>query len=125
VNTQIKKFTDLEVWKEAHNLTLQIYKITKNFPKEEQYGLTSQIRRAAISVESCIAEGFSRFHYKDRAKFYYNSRGSLSEVETQLRIAKDLSFIKEKEFFELLPNIEKVGIILGGLIRATERLSAS
>ena len=87
---KINKFTDLEVWKSAHNLTLGIYQITNSFPKSEVYGLTSQIRRAAVSVESCVAEGFSRYHYKDRLRFYYDARGSISEVQSQLITAKDL-----------------------------------
>ena len=72
----IKNFTDLEAWKEAHALTLLVYMATKEFPKEESYGLTSQLRRASISVESCIAEGFARYHYKDRVQFYPPSQNT-------------------------------------------------
>src|SRR3989344_5600554 len=114
---KINKFTDLEVWKSAHNLTLGIYQITNSFPKSEVYGLTSQIRRAAVSVESCVAEGFSRYHYKDRLRFYYDARGSISEVQSQLITAKDLRFIKEKDFLDMFNQAEKTGIILSGLIR--------
>ena len=120
---KINKFTDLEVWKEAHKLTLVIYQITNNFPKSELYGLTSQLRRAAVSIESCIAEGFSRYHYKDRLRFYYDARGSISEVQSQLITAKDLKFIKEKQFDDIFNQTEKTGIILGGLIRSTENLA--
>ena len=119
----INKFTDLEVWKEAHKLTLLIYKITQNFPKSEIYGLTSQLRRAAVSIESCIAEGFCRFHYKERLNFYYDSRGSIGEVQSQIIDAKDLKFINEEEFKQVFDQAEKIGIILGGLIRSTENLS--
>jgi len=122
---KINKFTDLEVWKEAHKLTLVIYQITNNFPKSELYGLTSQLRRAAVSIESCIAEGFSRYHYKDRLRFYYDARGSISEVQSQLITAKDLKFIKEKQFDDIFNQTEKTGIILGGLIRSTENLAKS
>ena len=120
---KINKFTDLEVWKSAHNLTLGIYQITNSFPKSEVYGLTSQIRRAAVSVESCVAEGFSRYHYKDRLRFYYDARGSISEVQSQLITAKDLRFIKEKDFLDMFNQAEKTGIILSGLIRSTENLA--
>lgn len=120
---QINKFTDLEVWKEGHKLTLLIYKITQKFPKSELYGLTSQLRSAAVSIESCIAEGFCRYHYKDRLNFYYDARGSLGEVETQLIIAKDLGFINNAGFDLCWERTEKVGLILGGLIRSTEKLS--
>jgi len=67
--TSLNKFTDLKVWKEAHKLTLLIYEITQKFPRTEIYGLTNQLRRAAVSIKSCIAEGYNRFHYKDRLNF--------------------------------------------------------
>lgn len=119
----IKNFTDLDAWKEAHILTLQIYKITKEFPKDEMFGLVSQIRRAVVSIESNIAEGFSRYHFKDRLKFYFQSRGSLSEVQSQLITSKDLEYLAKAKFDSILIQIEKVGVILGGLIRSTEKLS--
>lgn len=121
--TKIEKFTDLDVWKEAHKLTLLVYKCTKFFPKSELFGLTSQIRRAVVSIESCIAEGFSRFHYKDRLTFYFDSRGSIAEVQTQSITAKDLGYINVNQFEEIMKQTEKVAVILGGLIRSTEVLS--
>ena len=121
--TTIKHFTDLDAWREAHRLTLLVYKVTYNFPKDEIYGLTSQIRRAAVSIESCIAEGFCRFHYKERLNFYYDSRGSIGEVQSQIIDAKDLGFVDEDSYKEIYVQAEKVGLILGGLIRKTENLS--
>jgi len=121
---KINKFTDLEAWKEAHKLTLLIYKITQNFPREEMYGLTSQIRRAAISIESCIAEGFCRYHYKERLNFYYDARGSIGEVQSQSITGRDLQFMSEEDFVKVFDQAEKVGVILGGLIRSTENLSS-
>jgi four helix bundle protein len=120
---KIRHFTNLEAWQEAHKLTLLVYKITAKFPKSELYGLTSQLRRAAVSIESCIAEGFCRFHYKDRLNFYYDARGSVGEIESQMIDAKDLKFIKEKDFQLVWEQAEKVGVILGGLIRGTQKLS--
>ena len=120
---RIIKFTDLDAWREAHKLTLLIYEITNKFPKSELYGLISQLRRAAVSIEACIAEGFSRFHYKDRLNFYYDARGSLGEVESELIDAKDLKFIDQDVFGEIIDQTEKTGKILGGLIRSTEKLS--
>lgn len=120
---RINKFTDLEAWKEAHNLVLLIYKVTEGFPKAEIYGLTSQLRRAAVSIESCIAEGFCRYHYKDRLNFYYDARGSVGEVQSQTITAKDLKFISKEDFEKVFTQAEKVGVILGGLIRSTENLS--
>lgn len=120
---KISKFTDLAAWREAHKLTLLVYKFTQSFPKSELYGLVSQLRRAAVSIESCIAEGFSRYHYKDRLNFYYDARGSVGEVQSEILDAKDLKFAKELELREIFDQAEKVGVILGGLIRSTEKLS--
>ena len=120
---RIKHFTDLEAWKEAHKLTLLVYKLTAKFPKSELYGLTSQMRRAAVSIESCIAEGFCRFHYKDRLNFYYDARGSVGELESQIIDAKDLKFLKKADFQSVWEQTEKVSVILGGLIRSTQKLS--
>lgn len=117
---KINKFTDLEVWKKAHELTLQVYLYSKSFPKEEMFGLLSQIRRAVVSVESNIAEGFSRYHYKDRVKFYFQARGSLSEVQSQLITTKDLGYINQEDFNKMFELSEKVAIILSGLIRSTQ-----
>jgi len=119
----IQKFTDLEVWKNSHELTIFIYKITKSFPKEEVFGITSQIRRASVSIESNIAEGFSRFHFKDRLNFYYQSRGSASEVQTQLLIVKDLKYISAEDFKKAFDLAQKVLIILSGLIKSTENMT--
>lgn len=119
----ISKFYDLEVWKESHKLTLLVYKYTKDFPSSENFGLKSQLRRAVVSVESCIAEGFSRYHYKDRLTFYYDSRGSIAEIQTQVLISKDLNYLLESEFKEIFNQSEKTAVILGGLIRSTENLS--
>ncbi len=119
----IKSFTDLESWKEAHKLTLLVYKVTKQFPKEELWGLISQIRRAVVSIESNIAEGFARFHYKDRLNFYFQARGSVSEVVSQLITSKDLGYLSNEDFTEIFTQSEKTGMILSGLIRSTENLS--
>lgn len=120
---KIEKFTDLVVWQEAHKLTLRIYTLCKKFPKEEVYGLTSQIKRAVVSIESCIAEGFCRFHYKDRLTFYYDARGSLGETQSQLLDALDLKFITKLDFDEAFQQSEKVAGLLGGLIKSTNGLA--
>lgn len=119
----ITKFTDLEAWRKAHELTLTVYKYTRNFPKSEEFGLKSQLRRAAVSVESCIAEGFSRFHYRDRLNFYYDARGSIAELQSQLLTSKDLRYLNQLKFKKIFDQTEKTGVILGGLIRSTEKLS--
>lgn len=119
----INKFTDLTVWKEAHILTILVYKLTKTLPKSETFGLISQLRRVVISIESCIAEGFSRFHYRDRLTFYYDARGSIAEVQSQSITSRDLSYLSESDFQKIWDQSEKTAIILGGLIRSTEQLS--
>ena len=119
----ISEFTDLKAWQEAHKLTLLVYQVTDRFPKSELYGLTSQLRRAVVSVESCVAEGFCRFHYKDRLNFYSEARGSLGEVESQILDARDLKFIRDDDFKLIWEQAEKVSVVLGGLIRSPQALS--
>lgn len=89
---RINTFEDLETWQFAHKFALGIYKITKGFPKDELYGLVSQLRRAALSITSNIAEGFSRYHYNDKIRFYYNARGSISEVKNCIILSRDLNY---------------------------------
>lgn len=119
----ISEFTDLRAWQEAHKLTLLVYRVTDKFPKSELYGLTLQLRRAVVSVESCVAEGFCRFHYKDRLNFYYEARDSLGEVESQILDSRDLKFIRDDDFKLIWEQAEKVSVVFGGLIRSTQTLS--
>jgi len=91
---------DLEVYRLAEDLALVVYDKTRKFPKEEVYGLTSQIRRAAISVSANIAEAWGRYHYKDRLQFLYNARGSLIEVWSLFRISSKLDYWETDEAFE-------------------------
>ena len=94
---KVKSHKDLKVWQEAVNLVVVIYEISENFPSKEIYGLTSQIRRASVSVPSNIAEGAGRKGKKEFARFLYIALGSLSEVETQLEIAYRLKYLNEAE----------------------------
>ena len=114
---KIKSFTDLITWKEGHKLVLMIYKITKSFPKEEKFGLVSQLRRAAVSITSNIAEGFSRKSDKEKTQFYLMAKGSLTEIQNQILIAKDVAYIGKKEFNELADQTIKVNKLLSGLIK--------
>jgi four helix bundle protein len=107
--SKIRSFQDLNIWKEAHYLTLEIYKITKNFPKEEVYGITSQLRRAATSIASNIAEGMGRNTTKELLNFIYNARGSLSEVVYYLILVKDLGYIKTENFENLYSRYNGLG----------------
>ncbi len=105
---------ELEVWKESMILAREAYLLTKGFPKEELYGITSQIRRASVSIPSNIAEGAARSSDKEFIQFLYISLGSLSELETQFLLSKDLKFI---ENLEVLHKIESIKMKLLGLIK--------
>lgn len=121
MNKSIRNFYGLEAWKKGHLLVLNIYKITKNFPKEEIYGIVSQLRRASSSITANIAEGFARYHFKDKAKFYYNARGSVAEVQNFLLLAKDLSYIDLKICKELEEKANEASKLINGLIRSTKK----
>ncbi|QQS65286.1 four helix bundle protein [Candidatus Saccharibacteria bacterium] len=119
-DSKIKTFFDLDAWQESHNLCLLSYKLTKSFPNEELYGLTSQLRRAAVSVTSNIAEGFSRESYSYKCHFYTMAHTSISELISQAYLAKDLTYIKPDEFDSYYELAQKAYKILGGLIKATK-----
>lgn len=119
---KIKNFIDLNAWREAHNLVLLIYKLTNNFPREEQFGLTNQIRRAVVSITSNIAEGFSRNSYKEKSQFYSMALGSLTEVHNQLIIAKDLDYITQDEFNKAADITIVVNKLLNGLIKRSKTM---
>ena len=124
MSKKIVSFKDLDVWKEGHQLAVLMYETTKYFPKEEIFGITSQMRRAAVSVTSNIAEGFGRQSYKDKHHFYQISLGSLLELESQLCIAKDVGYLSEEKFCEIINQIQKVETINRGLLRKTKSLYA-
>lgn len=119
-NKKIKSFTDLEAWREAHKLVLTIYKITKNFPKEELFGLVAQMKRAAVSITSNIAEGFSRQGYKEKLRFYYIALGSLTELQNQLLVAKDVKYLQGNDFSQIVKQIISAHKLLNGLITKTK-----
>ena len=95
----MKSHKDLEVWKESMNLVVDIYELTKTFPAEEKFGLTSQIRRSAISIPSNIAEGAGRKGTKELLQFLYIALGSLAELETQIEIAQRIKYIQTTEHY--------------------------
>jgi four helix bundle protein len=118
---EIKSFEGLEVWKRAKKLAVKIYKLTTTFPKDEIFGTTSQIKRAVLSVPANIAEGFGRYHYLDKAKFYLNARGSLFELKSHLLVAADLKFMDETLTKQLTEDTDQIGIKINNLISATRR----
>jgi four helix bundle protein len=115
--TKITSFTDLNAWKHGHKLVLKIYEITEQFPQKEVFGLTSQMRRAAVSITSNIAEGFSRNTSKDKVQFYSIAQGSLTELQNQLLIARDIGYIKEEGFQDIANHTVTVSKLISGLKR--------
>ena len=118
-NKKIESFKDLIAWQKGHELVLEIYKITKAFPKEEQFGLTNQLRRAAVSLTSNIAEGFSRRSYKEKSQFYSMALGSLTEVQNQLLIAEDIGYISKQNSSKLGEETVIISKITNGLIKSS------
>ena len=118
---KITNFKQLNSWQQSHFLVLTIYKISSTFPKQEQFGLTNQIRRAAVSITSNIAEGFGRIGKKEKQHFFQIALGSLNEVESQLEIAKDLRYINRKTYQQTLVHVQTSSKLLSGLIRSTKQ----
>ena len=116
----LSSFRDLRVWQEAMDLAREVYKSTISFPKHELYGLTQQIRRAAVSVPSNIAEGKGHRSNKEFAHFLFHARGSLLELQTQVLIAEELQYLSKVEASRLLSMAEGVSRALNGLIHALE-----
>ncbi len=114
----MKTHKDLDVWKRSIKFVTSIYQITKSFPKEELYGLTSQIRRSAISVPSNIAEGAARNHKNEFKQFLYISLSSCSELNTQLTIAHNLNYIDSVGCNALLNELDIISKMLQGLIKS-------
>ena len=118
----MKTHKDLDCWKRGIELVTEVYRVTKDFPKDELYGLTNQIRRAAVSIPSNIAEGAARNSEKEFAQFLYISLGSLSELETQFIISKNLVYIEEEKFDYIVSIITHVKRLILGLIKYEKRL---
>lgn len=113
---EIRSHKDLEVYKIAMDFVVRIYKITDDFPKKEQYGLTSQLRRAAISIPSNISEGAARRNTKEFIQFLYYSLGSAAEIETQVEISKRLNFLNDTEDIEKM--LKSIINMIAGLIKS-------
>ena len=116
----LKNYKELKVWQKSYQLCLEIYGVTKKFPKDETYGLTSQIRRAAVSVPSNIAEGYGRKTTPEYLRSLYIAYGSHCELETQILLSGDLGYIKGSDIKKILGNIGEVERMLKALIRSLE-----
>ena len=121
--SEITSYRDLDVWKQGRVLVKNVYQVTRRFPKEEQFGLTNQLRRAVISIPSNIAEGCGRNHTKDSTQFFFVARGSLYEVETQLILAADLEYLSIQELEVISAQIIKCKKLLNGFINYFQKQS--
>jgi len=121
----LKSFRELKVWKKSYNLCMKIYQITKGFPSEERYVLTSQIRRSALSIPSNIAEGYGRKTKADYIRILYIAYGSVCELDTQILLAVDLNYLQTNVRNEFNQDISEVEIMLKALIRSLEKKNVS
>jgi four helix bundle protein len=116
----LKNYKELKVWQKAYQLCVEIYKITQSFPKEERYGLTSQIRRSAVSIPSNIAEGYGRKTTREYIQALYIAYGSNCELETQVLLSGDLGYTKADKLEKLRGDIGDIERMLKGLIKSLE-----
>lgn len=117
---KITSFTQLTTWQEAHKLVLEIYRITNIFPKRELFVLVGQMTRCAISISSNVAEGFTRRGVKEKQQFYYTAKASLTELQNQLLISRDVGYLQKGEFDKIAQQTVTVIKLLNGLIRGIE-----
>lgn len=112
----VSRYEDLEIYQISVEVVIEIYKLTKKFPKEETYGIVDQLKRAVTSIGANIAEGFGRYHYRDKLLFFYNSRGSLYEVKHFLEIAFRMGYITEEEKNSLFVKLNNLSVKLNNFI---------
>jgi four helix bundle protein len=117
----MRNYRDLQVWTKAHDLTVELYRLSREFPREEIYGLTSQLRRAAVSVGSNLAEGCGRRTSTELARFVRIALGSASELDYQLLLARDLGFMKEDDFASSIAALTEVRKMLTSFLSSVEK----
>ncbi len=117
----IRSYQDLAIWKKAMQLVVQVYHLTRRFPREEMHGLTSQMRRAAVSIPTNIAEGWGRGSRKEYIQFLRIARGSLLELETLLAISRNLRYLSQEDMQARLALVEEISRMLSGLIASLKR----
>lgn len=118
--SKIRSFTDLDAWREGHKLVLTVYSSIKNFPDNEKFNLSNQITRAVVSITSNVAEGFSRGGSKEKIQFYRMALGSLTELQNQILIARDLHYINSDEFNVIAEKTVVVAKLINGLIKSAK-----
>jgi len=114
---KIKTYRDLDIWNAGIGVVKDIYKLTEKLPKQEMYGLISQMRRSAVSIPSNVAEGFRRYHNKEYKRFLYTSLGSCAELETQITIAMELKYIQKDTENMLLEKLDHICRMISSLIK--------
>ena len=119
----MSSYQDLTVWQKSIEIVVKIYQLTQTFPKEETYGLCDQMRRAAVSIPSNIAEGQARNTQKDFSRFLNIAQGSRAELETQIIIAEQLHYLEQQQAKQLLEQISEINLMLRSLIRALKDLT--
>jgi len=117
----IRSYQDLAIWKKAMELVVQVYQLTRRFPREEMHGLTSQMRRAAVSIPTNIAEGWGRGSRKEYIQFLRIARGSLLELETLLAISRSLRYLSQEDMQTTLALVEEISRMLSGLIASLKK----
>ena len=118
---RVKSFEDLLVWKRSHSIVVKLYRVTKKFPKEELYGITNQIRRAAVSVPNNIAEGFGRHSTKELIQYLIQARGSIQELKYLIILSRELSYIADQEETFFIKEINEIGKMLNGMINSLRK----
>ena len=113
----MRSWKDLKIWQNSHYLVLEIYKILNDFPKTEEYGIKSQLKRAAVSIPTNIVEGHSRNSNKDFLRFIYISRGSLEEVKYLLFLSKELGYIKHQDYVRIEKRLSEISYMLNSFIK--------
>ena len=117
---KMRNFEELNVWKEAKSFALKVYEVSYSFPKEEIYGITSQLRRAVVSISNNVAEGCGKKTDKDFVSYLYNAMGSTKEVQSMLLLIKEIKIFVNFPFNELYNGSQKIGAMLYRLIKSTE-----
>ncbi|NQT65166.1 MAG: four helix bundle protein [FCB group bacterium] len=113
----IKSFQDMPIWQESMKIAVKIFEMSEPFPKKEDYGLTSQIRRAALSISANIAEAFGRYHIKDKINFYYFARGSVTETQSHLIYCKKVNYLNSEIVSQLISELEEISKSLNKIIK--------
>jgi four helix bundle protein len=116
----MRNYRDLQVWNKAHRLTLDLYRLTKDFPRDEQYGLTNQLRRSALSIGSNLAEGCGRRTSTELARFVRIAMGSASELDYQILVSRDLGFMKDEDFNASISSLTEVRKMLFAFLSSVE-----